>query len=373
MDLKKHRLVIGAVVFVALLVVTFVVVRRTSEHRYDDPAVGERARLPELKRDRIDEIEIRRPNEAAIRLVKHGTSWRLAAPVDADASQSAVSTALDKLVELEVTGIAATRRENHARLEVDDAHAVRVIVRHGTETLVDLLIGAYKGGNTMVRVHGQDRVLAVEGSIKFAFNKEPKDWRDRTITSLAADDVREISFASTKGRFHFIKTGSDWGQAPGEAPLARFAPSKVQSLVASLMRVSAVDFGEPSVTREAAGIRDDGATVSMQLSSDGGPSQVLLHIGNARGEGDREYYMTREGSDVLFVISKYLADRMQPDGDQFQNPLDAGVPPPPAANPPSIGMPPGAGGGGQQIPPEVMEQLRRQLQQQGGGGGGPPH
>lgn len=368
MDLKKHRLVIGAVVFVALLVVTFVVVRRTAEHRYDEPVASERPRLPELKRDQIDEIEIQRPHEAAIRLVKRGESWRLAAPVDAEASQSAVSTALDKLVELEVTGIAATRRENHERLEVDDAHAVRVIVRHGTSTLVDLLIGAYKSGNTMVRQHGQDRVLAVEGSIKFAFNKEPKDWRDRAITSLSPDDVREISFASTKGRFHFVKNGSDWQLAAGEAPIERFAPSKVQSLVASLMRVSAVDFGD--VTREAAGIRDDGPTVTMSLSTDGGPTGLVLRVGNARGEGDREYYMTREGSDVLFVISKYLADRMQPDAAQFQNPLDAGVPPPPPENPPSIGMPPG-GGGGQQIPPEVMEQLRRQLQQQGGGAGGP--
>ena len=43
----------------------------------------------------------------------------MAEPLDAAADQDAVKAALDKLRELEVTGVAATQAQSHEKLEVD--------------------------------------------------------------------------------------------------------------------------------------------------------------------------------------------------------------------------------------------------------------
>jgi len=71
------------------------------------------------------------------------------------------------------------------------------------------------------------------------------------------------------------------------------------------------------------------------------------------------------GSDVIYRISKYNADRLMADAQAFQEAeKKADAPAEPAP------MPDMAGGGGQ-IPPEVLRQLQQQLGGHGGMGGSP--
>ena len=128
----------------------------------------------------------------------------MTAPVDAETDESAISTALDKLGEMDVTGIAASREENYELLEVDDS-GIQVTVHQGDET-VELIIGAYRGRNTMVRVAGEPSVFQVAGSIKYAFNKELKDCRNRRVLAVQADRVRRIHFESENGDYTFTAT-----------------------------------------------------------------------------------------------------------------------------------------------------------------------
>jgi hypothetical protein len=84
----------------------------------------------------------------------------------------------------------------------------------------------------------------------------------------------------------------------------------------------------------------------------------VLELGAATEQGD-ELYLRRRGEPTVYVISQYLADRLQPDAAAFQAPSR----PPPA----SPAQPPSGPQQQPQLPPEVMEQLREQIraQQQG--------
>lgn len=391
MDWQKNRLWIGALVFAALLGATIWVVKSRSKEG-DAPAVGSVSNenaLPEINKSEIDSLEIRRPGEPVIRLAKSGGSWRVVAPVDALADMTAVNAALDKLGDLTVTGPAAVNRANHARLEVSPDKGVRVLVKKGSTLMADLWIGAFRSGSTMVRVEGQDRVYAVEGSIKYAFNKAVKDWRDREITDVDPNSVVAISFAGPKGNFSFVKNGDDWVPAPGTATLARFSPTKVSGLLQSAARLRATDFAEAAITPAQMGF--DGmtmTTVTFHTGGDAGEQEISVQIGNASGSGDREFYARRVGVDTVFIISSYLANRLAPDEEALSTPADGGVaaaPPEMPEMPPGMGMgmggPGGPGGGmpgGGQIPPELMQQIQAQMRQQqaqqaqqGGGGGHP--
>ena len=116
---------------------------------------------------------------------------------------------------------------------------------------------------TLLMAQGEDEVLSVEGSIKYAFNKALKDWRNRAITDDPPEHVQAVTFESTNGTWRFERAGDDWQHRPGEGQTAieRFAPSKVQSVVSSLARMRAVNFAAADVDAEEAGLAPPSATV----------------------------------------------------------------------------------------------------------------
>lgn len=375
MDWKRYRLAVVGVVALLLVGLTWFLV---DDEREGGHASAEDApTLPTVVSDDLTEIEIRRPEDEgqAIRLVRDGDSWRLAAPVEASAASTAISTALEKLGDLEVVGRAATRAQHHERLEVDEEHGIRVLAKAGDETVIDLWIGAFQAGNTMVRVEGEDEVLMVRGSIKFAFNKPVRDWRDRTILELTAADVNDLRFTNEHGSFHFHK-GEAWEQvldpaAEGQeapAPIEEFSASRVASTVTALARLRAADFAAADVTAETAGLGDAAPRVVLSAGEGDEAQTITLRVGS-EGEGGQRH-VQREGDETIYLVSSFMGERLLPNVEAFQ-PSDEPEAPPPGAGAPH-GMPPGMGGpggpGGGQIPPEVMRQIQQQLQQQGAAG-----
>ncbi len=335
MSWKRHRLPIAGVVFAGLLALAvWKLGERNEESAAIDPEAS--ALLPDLEGDDIDRLEIRRPDEEPIVLEKKGDAWVLTAPVKADADKTAVSTAVDKLDDLEVMDVAATKAAHHDKLEVSDEKAVHVIVgRDGGKEWVHLLIGAYRGGNTMVRKAGDDRVAAVKGSIKYAFNKPLRDWRDRHIVDVDAKRIVGLRFENDHGRFAFERNpGGTWKQAEGTT-LERFDPDKVASVATALARMSASDFAPADATPETTGLGEGAATVLLRIAPerkgapdggtpDGGaaaPSgpveEVVLRLGG-QVEGKEQFYLQRQGRNTIYVVSKYLADRLRPEASRFQ-------------------------------------------------------
>src|SRR5437016_11442623 len=108
----------------------------------------------------------------------------------------------------------------------------------------------------MLRVQGQDAVVTVKGSIRYAFIKQPREWRDRTIAKPDSKDVQEIAFDDKNGRFAFVRKGEDFQQVTGkkEKPITPLDPAKVKSIVGTAATLSATDFADASVTPEQAAL-----------------------------------------------------------------------------------------------------------------------
>ncbi len=427
MDLQKNRLAIGAVVLLLLLGVAVWQIRARQGEQEQITTAEPEGDLPEIDKDEITSLEITTPGEEGhtVRLAKVDNTWRVVAPLDAPADEATVRTALEKLDELEVQRVAASNADNYERLEVDEAHAVRVIAKKGEEIVANLLIGAFGGGSTMVRVDGETEVLAVRGSIKFAFNKELKEWRDREIVDVATSDVRDVTVTNEHGTFHFARGAAPppppptppaegetpppppeppatdaWGPAPEQAAIERFSASKVQTLVSSFTRLRATDFAATDVTADRAGLTTPAATVTMVVQpeapegeGDGehppttpppAPETIVLELGGPTEAGGSQFYLRRRGDDTIFVVTQFVADKLKANTDAFQEaepgsePPEGEMPEMPEGMPmgmPGGGMPGGGPGGpgGGQIPPEIMRQIQEQLQKQQGGGAPPPH
>jgi hypothetical protein len=308
----KNRLGIATVLLVALLGLTLFRMN-AREAEVTGPAKVE-IKLAKIAKDSLDELEVSGPEKPRVKLVKKDGKWRVAEPVDAEADQDAVSTALDKLAELEVTGVAATNKKNHDRLEVDGAKGTRVIARAGGKTLLDGYIGIYQTGNSMLRIEGQEPVATVRGSIRYAFNKALKEWRDRTITKVETSAVQELVFDGPNGHFHFAREGEAWKQVvkKGEKALAPLDESKVKGMLGTAASLSAVDFAAPGVTPEQAGLGEGAATALLKLGGDAGVQEVRYRIGKLL---DQNHYLQREGVPTIFLVSSWVAGRLTPKAD----------------------------------------------------------
>jgi hypothetical protein len=420
MDWQKYRLWIGLVFLVVL--VGGVIYAYQAEKDADAPAETTEqieALLPEIEKSAIEELEIRRPDEEPIRLAKRDGTWRVISPVEAEADTGIVDTALTKIAELDVTSVAATNSANHDRLEVTEEKGIRVIARGGGETLIDFWVGAYQSLNTMIRVEGQDQVLAVKDSIKFAFNKPVDDWRDKKIVQETVRDVVSISFENATGSWSFLRgQGDSWSQAEGEAPIERFSSAKVQSIASTLANARATAFATPDVTVESAGLAEGtAAKVVLRLRPGGVPAAeeptemeetptegdptmaedpamaeepamaeaaetptedqpeptepgqdattvITLYV-SATGPEEGRFYLRREGVDTIFVVMPHVADKIRVGVEAFQDappppPGEEGEEPPPGEElpvDPHGGHEPGA------TPMISQEELQRIIQQ----------
>jgi hypothetical protein len=350
---KNNRLIIALVVLVGVGALAINAARsRQATTTLEKPA----EKLPTVKKDEVTTVEIVQPGKPAIVLTKKNAVWEVTAPVTAKADTSSVDAVLDKLESLDVSGVAATRKENHAKLQVDADKAIRVKAKKDDKVLADLYIGASKAGNTMVRAEGSDSVLSVRGSMRYAFDKDLKMFRDRVITDLETDTLSAIVFESPKGKFRFEKQDKAWTQAAGQKPIKDFADSKVQSAASTLARLRAADFAEPSFTPAEAGLTPPQAKVTFSRPDS---EPVVLELG---AEVGNERYLKKSDSDVIYRVSKFNADRMLADAASFAiDPKEAKKDAPSAAAP----MMPGMGGEGMnQLPPELMQQLQQQMANQ---------
>lgn len=389
MDWKKNRLLVGIAALAGLVALTVWAMSR-QEEQFASDTEQQLPEPPEVQADAIDELAIEHADKGSVKLVKQGGEWKVAAPLKAPADQNAVETALDKLEELSFTGIAATNEKLYDRLEVGKDQALRVIARKDGKAVADLILGAYKGGNTMVRVQGpeaREEVFAAEGSIKWAFDKELKDWRDRRVVDVEPQRVSAVSFQNDKGTFQFARSKEDddlWVQVKASKRakgIKDFDSSRVESVVATLARLRASDFADPSVTPEQAGLGEGAAVATLTVlepaptqeakdeAEDEGPAEeqasapeqqaIVLLLGDKVKDGDQRY-LQRKDNDTIFVTTSFSADRIAPGSEEFQKKEEA------ASEEPGLeeqmhGQP---GGPGQKLPPGIEAQLRRQLQQQ---------
>jgi hypothetical protein len=354
------KLLIGVVVLLGLGAAVFATLRS-----HDTTAAVQTAvpTLPKIKKEDVTAVEIVKPDKVTIAFAKQGTGWALTAPVAAKADQSAVDSVIEKLSELQVSGVAASRKENHKVLQVDADKGIHVKAKGaGDKVLVDLWIGESKSGGTMVRAEGKDEVLAVKGSIRYAFDKEVKLFRDRVVTDLESKDITAVSIDSAKGKFKFEKPADKWQQVKGEKAIDKFAEAKVGSLVSSAARLRAADFTDAAENEHALGFDAPKATIVL-TGKDG--KQTTLLLGNEASNG-REYNLRVAGNPVTYRISKFTAERFMPEAKAFQEEEKK-----PGAEAPPMGMGgmpggPQAMGGGQEIPPEILKQLQQQMGQGGG-------
>lgn len=298
-----NRKTLGALlVFVLLLGIVYYLQTRPEKGQ----RLGERPRpLGQLEKKRVKKVTITSKGKTVVLQRGAKESWRLSSPVSYEADKSAADAMVEKLAQLEFGDMVTEQKSRHSEHEVDDKAGVRVSVTDGTKTLADFYIGKVIDSFTMFRLKGKDQVYQAVGSLRYAFEREVKNWRNRTIIDLKPEEARELLVTTANGAITFSRPDGKAAWRVKSAPIKidQLDTTTINILVSTFQSLTAFDFAD-GISAQKAGLDQPVATIVATIK-DG--KQVALLIGNHEGDDHR---VQRRDNPQIFVVKKYTVDNL---------------------------------------------------------------
>jgi hypothetical protein len=279
-------------------------------------AVGDRARpLAKLDAASFDTIEVTRAG-AKVTIKKEGDKYKVTQPVAYAADDVAGKAAFEALTSLTLGDLVTENKAKQAEFEVEDGKGIHVVAKSekaGGKAAADFLIGKAVGSGTMVRLAGQDAVWLASGALRGTFDKQPADWRDKSITTVTAADAETVTVKAKDGSSVVAKKsapkaaggGDDqWELVSSTPKIDKLDNAVPAGIVSALSSFKTNDFADGAAPAET-GLDAPGLTVTLGLK---GGKNVTVLVGNKKGEED--YYVKTADAPQVFLVKKYNVERI---------------------------------------------------------------
>ncbi len=246
--MKRSTVILG-VVFLVLLALAFLVLQKPGEQSRSSAATGVLLQIDSLA---VDRIELKSPT-GHIALEKKGAEWYVTQPLLSHADQAAVASLIGVCRDLRSTGVVSSRPDKRGIFQVDST-GTRVTVYEKGAPVASFVVG--KAGSTYsdtyVRLAGSNDVVLVSGLPGDRMNRPLRDWRDRTITKIPRESIKEIGYQYGDTAFVAALKDSVWMIGRDKVQ-----PSVINGVLNTLSSLQADDFADsvavaPKVTAQIA-------------------------------------------------------------------------------------------------------------------------
>lgn len=187
----KRSLLVQLGILIVLGIIAYVVLRRPGEVSTGG-SLGRM--LVTYDSAAVDKIEIRSPS-TSVSLENQGGRWMVTSPVNYRADEATVSSAVAAGRNIELTSLVSANPEKRKLFQVDSSGTMVTVYEKGKKGAA-FFIG--KMGSTYtetyVRAEGSDEVYIAKGFLGATFNRQPKEWRDRTILKTDQSAIRSVKF-----------------------------------------------------------------------------------------------------------------------------------------------------------------------------------
>jgi hypothetical protein len=340
---KKLYIAIGVLVLLGAAV--FLKQQEDTREEATYTLEGQQAKLPEIKiseedTKKIDKLEIQQPpgdagpGEKVVLVKKGDEDWEITEPIQFAANASNVKSAVDGLKSLKVKERITPGKDAYGRYDLTDDKALHVVAYKGKDKALELHVGESGSRGQMARLAGRDGVYALGGFSRYAFARELKNWRDRTIVKFEDDKVDSVEIRNENGIFVFERAASEEKEAKGDAGASKkknwtgkhsklangvpikiknFKSDKVNDMLRAYKSLNALDFGDDKKPSDV-GLDEPVATVTVMLA-DG--AKRILEVG-ANAEGSNRWARKPDGEQI-YSISSYVADWATAEVSKFQD------------------------------------------------------
>jgi hypothetical protein len=283
-----------------------------------EPAALRDPRLARFESNEARELEISRPGQEAIQLVKEGDRWKLVKPLKAEADAGKVTELLSRLSNLQAHGedvVEPGKRDPAA--QGFDKLGTTVTVKWETEKTgadgnktktpgqTTLKFGKHDAEKKKLYVKTDDwpRVNAVEDGLAALLDRPALAYRGKRLLDFTAADVDRMD-VQRGGEKLALKQGRDGWKllAPAESKLDG---AKVNRLADALGRLEVLEYvnDEPMAEQldAAYGVGDSAAVVVTVAFRDASKPPQTLRLGKARGTKPGFFGKMADGPAVFAV------------------------------------------------------------------------
>ena len=304
------RRLVNMLVLVVLLAGLGAYIYFVDSKRPASGGLAEKEKVFTVEADKLEELTVTSGSETTT-LRKVDGAWRITAPVQAEADQSAVSSLTSGLSSLEINRVID---ENAANLGEYGLAKPRITVSYkaagggtgqiqlGDKTATQSDLYAVKDGGK--------RVFLVQAFQESTFDKKPFDLREKRILHFERDKVDSVEIAQDGSPIQLARSGSDWVvkqpvQARGdysaiEGLLTRFSSAGMTKLV---------ELQVDPATLAKYGLDKPAATLTLGAGS----TRATLAVGK---EEEGAVYARDLARQMIFAIEPGLVtDLKKPAGD----------------------------------------------------------
>jgi hypothetical protein len=272
--------------FVILLIIAFLVMQKPGERSATSASSGLLYTVDSLS---IDKIEIKAPASSLV-LEKRGVEWFVTKPVNYKADQAAIGHIIHQIKNLEIKNIVSDKPEKQAVFQVDQTGIQVTVFEKGTEKIA-FILGKMAGSYTesYARKLNSNDVLIVEGASSYMFDRQVKEWRDKTIFTTPKESVKDIRYQYGDTIFNLTNSDSIWYVGKDKAQ-----QSVVDGLLTSLSNLQADDFIDSTLSPKVTAMIAYGG-VQIRFSFD---------------KTMNKYYVQSSTSPQWFVLEQWKASQI---------------------------------------------------------------
>jgi hypothetical protein len=300
--MKPRNILIYLIILAALAgYVYFVEIKHKQEQKVEEEKAS---KIVQLEKDKLIKIELKSP-EMTLELQKPGESWVLTSPVKTAADQIAVGSLIHSALDAKPEKVVSEKDSKWDEYGLDKpAFTVTLFTK---DKKAEVFFGAINPSKSSyyARVDEDPKLLLVADTLKKSLNKSPYDLRDKSVITLAPEDVDRLKISRGNESVELEKQDKDkWLVTSPE----RFTAKKalIDAALNSLSGVNAKQIiDEPKSEGDPYGL--DNPQVSITMG--GKKLEETLLIGQAAGEAKEQspaapssVYARIKGQDPVYVI-----------------------------------------------------------------------
>ena len=277
------------------------------------PAAGveDKEKVFAVEADKIEEITVTSDAQTTALRKVDGT-WRMTAPMQADADQTEISSLTTNLSTLEVNRVVEENASNLAEYGLANPRITIAFKGQGGVS-GELKLGDKTAtqSDLYAMKPGEKRVFLVPAFHETTFAKKPFDLRDKRVLNFERDKVDSIDVDQNGVVVQLARSGSDW--VVKQPIQARGDYSAIEALITKLATTSMTKIVEGGTSKLA----DYGLDKPVaRITLGAGSSRATLAIGK---EEDGAVYAQDQGRGIVFTIDPTVATDLKKPADEYRD------------------------------------------------------
>ncbi len=272
-----------------------------------EEAAEQAKKLFQFDKEEVKSISLDRESGSII-LKKENGGWKLVAPIQAKADETAVDGLASELSSIQVERSLEPGSVDWKDYGLDNPNLkISVGLQDGRRLDLELGDKDFNQDSVFGRIPHVAKVLVLPGLLYTTADKKPVDFRDKTVLEFDREQVREVEIRAKRKTYRLQKEGQDWSIR--EPIQARADRSEIRSLLSDLEFARVEEFVERGAGElKTYGLNAPSSRVDLYLGDN--RARKTLLVGKKVGA---QFYAKDDAGEDVFRIKEDLVEKFDLD------------------------------------------------------------